>query len=158
MCTEKLNYKILLFIQVADVNPYSSSYFVWIDAGSLRHERFNNQPLIKQIPSDRGILLLNVDKFTKQELELDKNGKSTADFSRVDRIGAGVMGCDIHTLGKWHSTYYNTFRHSIKANKIFSDKTIHTFLERFSIFGYLMGILLIESTCMREDSSVKIKT
>ena len=83
MCTEKLNYKILLFIQVADVNPYSSSYFVWIDAGSLRHERFNNQPLIKQIPSDRGILLLNVDKFTKQELELDKNGKSTADFSRV---------------------------------------------------------------------------
>ena len=54
-------------------------------------------------------MLLNVDRFTQSELVL-VGGKSQADFSHVNRVGGGTIGCDRQSLEAWHRDYYNTFR------------------------------------------------
>ena len=32
---------------VADINPFDSQYFVWLDIGAIRHTRYNHQLLVK---------------------------------------------------------------------------------------------------------------
>ena len=46
---------------VADDNPFSSSYFVWLDIGAVRQAGNNHQKLIRRIPEDKGVLLLSVE-------------------------------------------------------------------------------------------------
>ena len=76
-------------------------------------QRFNHRKLINRIPEESGVLLLNVDRFTPSELQL-VDGRSLADFSRVNRIGAGTMGGDLSSVLAWHRAYYDTFQ-SYKA-------------------------------------------
>ena len=72
-------------------------------------QRFNHRKLLNRIPQESGVLLLNVDRFTQSELVL-VGGKSQADFSHVNRVGGGTIGCDRQSLEAWHRDYYNTFR------------------------------------------------
>ena len=65
--------------------------------------------LINRIPTDSGVLLLSVERFTEEE-KLLHDGKSFADFSHSDRLGAGTIGCDRASVGAWHSAYYQTMR------------------------------------------------
>jgi hypothetical protein len=94
---------------VSDINPFSSSYFVWLDIGAVRHTEYNHQVMVRNIPQESGVLLLSVEDFTEEEKIL-KEGKSLADFSLVDRIGGGTIGCDQESLGRWHDAYYRTMR------------------------------------------------
>ena len=71
--------------------------------------------LINRIPTDSGVLLLSVQEFTEQEKVLH-NGKSEADFSHVDRIGGGTIGCDRAGLESWHTAYYATMRRYLHNN------------------------------------------
>ena len=64
---------------------------------------------MNRIPSESGILLLSVGRFTEQERKLEK-GKSLADFSRTVRLGGGTIGCDRDSLESWHEAYYQTVR------------------------------------------------
>ena len=103
---EKTN---LLALAAAD-NPFSSSYFLWLDIGAVRSPEHNHQTLVKRRPRDKvvviiyvhctlynyvvvvqGVLLYSVQSFTPAELELEA-GRSTADFSLVDRLGGGTIG------------------------------------------------------------------
>lgn len=106
------NEKINMMKIVADSNPFSSSYFVWLDIGAVRHEGYRHQLMVRNIPKDKGVLMLTIDQFTNDELKL-VDGKSVVDFSRVeyrDRIGAGTIGCDQESLNRYHRAYYNTLR------------------------------------------------
>ena len=31
---------------VADLNPFGSKYFLWLDIGAVRHSKYNHQPLV----------------------------------------------------------------------------------------------------------------
>ena len=64
---------------------------------------------MNRIPSESGILLLSVGRFTEEERKLEK-GKSLADFSRTVRLGGGTIGCDRESLAAWHKAYYQTVR------------------------------------------------
>merc|ERR1712106_1153106 len=88
---------------VSDINPFSSSYFVWLDIGAVRHTEYNHQLMVRNIPTEKGVLLLNVEPFTEKE-KLLKNGTSIADFSKVNRIGGGTIGCDRRSLLSWHTS------------------------------------------------------
>ena len=79
---------------VADINPFSSSYFVWLDIGAVRHSRFNHQLMVQRWPAEPGILLLSIAQFTQAELELGIQG----DFSGVDRLGDTTIGSGLESL------------------------------------------------------------
>ena len=103
------NEKTNMMKMVSDINPFSSSYFVWLDIGAVRHVKYNYQLMVRKTPQERGVLLLSVENFTEEEQKLE-DGKSLADFSLVDRIGGGTIGCDQDSLGRWHEAYYRTVR------------------------------------------------
>ena len=63
--------------------------------------------LIQRLPTESGVLLLNINPFTKEERTLH-DGESRVDFSREDRLGGGTIGCDIEALEAWHREYYST--------------------------------------------------
>ena len=56
-------------------------------------------------------MLLNIDPFTDEERAL-RDGESSVDFSREDRLGGGTIGCDIRALAAWHQHYYETMNRS----------------------------------------------
>ena len=98
------NEKTNMMKLVADINPFSSTYFVWLDIGAVRHPKYNGEQLIRRLPQEKGVLLLNVDHFTDKELQ------GGADFSHVDRIGGTTIGCDRESLNQWHKAYYGVVR------------------------------------------------
>jgi len=101
---------------VSDINPFSSSYFVWLDIGAVRHTEYNHQQMVRNIPQEKGVLLLSVEQFTKEEQML-VDGKSLADFSLVNRIGGGTIGCDKESLDRWHTVFYGTMRNYLERKR-----------------------------------------
>ena len=87
---------------VADINPFSSSYFVWLDIGAVRHSRFNHQQMVQRYPAEPGVLLLSFAQFTEADLEQGFK----RDFSGVSRLGGGTIGCGLESLVAWHTAYY----------------------------------------------------
>jgi len=110
------NEKTNMMKMVADINPFLSSYFVWLDIGAVRHSNYNHQQMVKKIPEQQGILLLSIEPFTLDERVL-KDGKSHANFSLVDRIGGGTIGSDKTSLERWHKAYYSTMRHYLESGR-----------------------------------------
>ena len=76
--------------------------------------------LINRTPSDTGVLLLSVERFTEEE-KLLLNGKSFADFSKSIRLGGGTIGCDRESVEAWHTAYYGTMRSYLERN-LFAGK------------------------------------
>ena len=87
---------------VADFNPFSSSYFVWLDIGAVRHSRFTDQLMVQRRPAEPGVLLLSVAQFTQAELELGIK----KDFTGVTHLGGGTIGSGLASLAAWHTAYY----------------------------------------------------
>ena len=56
-------------------------------------------------------MLLNINPFTDEERAL-RDGESSVDFSREDRLGGGTIGCDTRALAAWHTQYYETMNRS----------------------------------------------
>ena len=56
-------------------------------------------------------MLLNINPFTDEERAL-RDGESSVDFSREDRLGGGTIGCDTRALAAWHTQYYSTMNRS----------------------------------------------
>ena len=101
---------------VADINPFSSSYFVWLDIGAVRHSDYNHQKMMMKVPDQKGVLLLSVMPFTIEEMTSVEN-RNLADFSHVNRIGGGTIGCDKESLEQWHKAYYNALRSNIDIGR-----------------------------------------
>ena len=121
----------------ADKNYFNSSYFLWLDIGAVRQQvgrglaseascrifflqSFNHKRLVNRIPSDSGILLLSMERFTEDEKRLD-HGKSLADFSKTVRLGGGTIGCDRTSLEAWYKAYYATMRSYLERD-LFAGK------------------------------------
>ena len=108
-----------------DMNPFTTRYFVWLDIGAVRHTNYNHQFLIRHIPQQQGVLLLSINSFSKEELQVDKDGLSEVDFSSVDRIGGGTIGCDISTLDSWHSSFYSSMeRYAREGRFLGKDQSV----------------------------------
>ena len=101
---------------VADLNPFSSSYFVWLDIGAMRHSGYNHQVMVKRIPQEKGVLLLSLEQFTEEEQKLN-DGKSLVDFSHKDRIGGTTICADRDSLERWHTAYYRIVRSHVELGR-----------------------------------------
>ena len=101
----------------SEQNPFSSSYFIWMDIGSVRESDRNHQQMVKNIPKEKGILLLLVKEFTDEEIVLVE-GKSLAELSDIEaRIGGGAIGGDKQSLEIWHKAFYKTIRSYLDEGK-----------------------------------------
>ena len=118
----------------ADENFFQSSYFLWLDIGAVRHpvrlglsynlatynlsfQGNRYKKLIQRLPTESGVLLLNINPFTDAEKALN-DGESSVDFSRENRLGGGTIGCDTGALETWHRHYYSTMNRSAFNSRI----------------------------------------
>ena len=76
--------------------------------------------MVNRIPEESGVLLLNIERFTAEEMHL-QDGRSLANFQSKVRIGGGTIGCDKPSLEAWHKAYYARFERFI-AEKMFAGK------------------------------------
>ena len=106
------NEKTNMMKMVSDINPFLSSYFVWLDIGAIRHTLYNHNFLVRNIPEEKGVLLLSVENFTTEEFRVENS-----DFSLVDRIGGGTIGSDKETLERWYKEYYGTVRKYLQMGR-----------------------------------------
>jgi hypothetical protein len=102
------NEKSFFLEEVSEINPFGTKYFAWLDIGAVRHTRFNYKRLMEYIPKQKGIILLQINPFTPDELRLE-NGKCPTDFSKVDRIGGGMIAGDRSSIKKWTIHFTKVF-------------------------------------------------
>jgi len=110
------NEKTALLHEVSQVNPFKSDYFAWLDIGAIRQSSNNRERLMNNFPFQKGILLLEIYPFTDEELVL-QNGTSNADFSKVNRIGGGMIGGEKQEIQKWFTQYYTTMERYLSEGK-----------------------------------------
>ena len=72
--------------------------------------------MVNRTPEESGVLLLNIQRFTEDEKQL-QDGRSVTNFQSKVRIGGGTIGCDKISLEAWHRAYYKTFERSIAEQK-----------------------------------------
>eukprot|EP00090_Calanus_glacialis_P002936 TRINITY_DN12144_c0_g1_i5.p1 TRINITY_DN12144_c0_g1~~TRINITY_DN12144_c0_g1_i5.p1 ORF type:complete len:303 (+),score=59.94 TRINITY_DN12144_c0_g1_i5:45-953(+) len=101
---------------VSDLNPYSSSYFIWLDIGAVRQPGYNHQQMVHKIPEEKGVLLLILEEFTEDEKTLT-DGKSSADFSHLVRLGGGTIGAGKESLDLWHTAFYRTMKNYLEEGR-----------------------------------------
>ena len=115
----KLWYEKKEFVLTAiELNPFDHDDFIWMDAGIIRDDDIiplikDNFPVANRIPLDR-ILLLNVNPFMAAD-EVRKNNV-VGDFSRKDRIAAGIIAGHSNTWLKWTDIYDDTFTRYLEAD------------------------------------------
>ena len=79
--------------------------------------------MVKRLPKDPGVLLLNMEPFTEEEKRLTKNGTSLADFSHLVRLGGTTIGADRESLTQWHTHYYSTLARYLQAGRFLGKVT-----------------------------------
>ena len=102
----------LAFVQKAmHLNPFNSSYFVWMDVGFLRHSGYNGKRLaIDAAPfaGDR-VLMLDISAMTHNMLKpLTQN---------ENRIGAGLFGGSATAMESYRREYYRTLSDDISEHR-----------------------------------------
>ena len=81
--------------RAADLNPFDSTFFAWVDIGYYRTARYNGKRMIRHLPSSLRagqVLLLNVSSLVK--------GKPF--------VGGGFIGGDSQAIGRWNTSFYAT--------------------------------------------------
>ena len=76
--------------------------------------------MVNRTPDESGVLLLNIERFTEEEKQLQE-GRSLTNFQYKNRIGGTTIGVDKISLEAWHKAYYETFARYI-AEKSFAGK------------------------------------
>ena len=74
------------------------------------------QQMARRIPGEKGVLLLQAIPFTEEEKTLTE-GKSTADFTPLARLGGGTIGCDKESLDSWHKAFYQTVQNYLEEGR-----------------------------------------
>ena len=46
-----------------------------------------------------------------------RGGEASADFTSVDRIGGGTIGCDLESCYRWHSSYYSVMQRMVERER-----------------------------------------
>ena len=93
-----------------EINPFNSDYFIWIDGGICRDEKWI--PYLKKLPNPKNIsydkmMILSInDKF----LDLD-------DYTKVDTVGGGIIGGPSTLWLKYDKLYDNEINNYLNNNK-----------------------------------------
>jgi len=109
------------------LNPFGHDKFVWCDAGLVRSEEIQdwmpNFARADRIPNDR-LLLLEIDPFTADDLELQEDGLY-GNFQKKNRIGGGIQAGSVETWLQWSDRYDEMMQRYINAGRfIGKDQSI----------------------------------
>lgn len=110
------NEKSNLLYESSQSNIFQSQYFAWLDIGAIRHSGYNGEKMMNNFPFQRGILLLQINDFTEEELKT-VNNISQVDFSRVNRIGGGMIGGDAEAIKRWTLLFYETLQKYLSSGR-----------------------------------------
>ena len=124
------NEKTMFMYKAYQKNYFNTAYFAWTDIGMVRDNKlidilknnnlcFPNLKKIEKIKKDR-VYLLEVEKFKKHELEIDKFPTEIFRYE-MGRCGGGVILCNNIILERWKSEYYKMLEEFIK-NDYIADK------------------------------------
>ena len=114
--------------RVIEMNPFSSSYFLWVDIGCFRRPNVDylqwpNPARIAAMPIDK-VLLLSVYPFTDGELCISKK-EELPSFQYENRIGAPIFGGGADILLQWHDKYFEMLEYFISIGRfIGKDQSI----------------------------------
>jgi len=114
--------------QAADLNPFQTEYFLWVDIGcfrepNTRYLQWPNPQKVEQLESNK-MLMVQVYPFRSDEL-----GKRTLEtipsFQYTNRIGGTMFGGTKGAIEKWHKEYYEMLEHFIRIGRfIGKDQSI----------------------------------
>jgi len=114
--------------QAAEINPFESEYFLWVDIGCFRepNHRFIQWPnpaKIAQLEPDK-MVMVQVYPFEPEELSV-KTLESIPSFQFTNRIGGTMFGGRKGAIDKWHTEYYQMLEYFIRIERfIGKDQSI----------------------------------
>ena len=126
------NEKSDMLRKAIELNKFQSEYYIYCDIGYIRslhhpqlYSHWPNINILKTIGNDK-ITLLQIEPFTEEEKQLDKDGLPIS-FYNVDRIGGGMIVGHKDILMDWYSKYYEMLEKFIEINRfIGKDQSIMT--------------------------------
>ena len=105
------NEKLAFVKRSIDINPFNSSYFLWMDVGFLRHDLYNGKRLaIDSTPFAGGrVLMLDITAMTNNVFHPFRKNE--------DRIGGSMFGGSIDAMERYHDEYYQTLSSDIAESR-----------------------------------------
>ena len=103
------NLKPYFMSQAARINPFSSEYFFWIDAGYTRSVKLGDARSLNPSLEKDAMYFLLLGQFSRQEMlggfhyTVGKEG-----------VGGGMFGGHISFVDKWVALYYRVFHEYVK--------------------------------------------
>jgi galactoside 2-L-fucosyltransferase 1/2 len=95
------------FVQKAmSVNPFRSSYFLWVDIGALRHSAYNGQFIVTDPSPFRGDKVLMVDPTSQTRNRLNEN-----------RISGAMFGGTSTAMERYYNEYYKTLSLGVQSKQ-----------------------------------------
>jgi hypothetical protein len=92
------------------LNPFSSEYFFWIDAGYTRTPKIGNaRSLVPVLKNNNTVYFMLIEHFTRQEMI--GNFQYT---TGMDRIAGNMFGGHGSAVRSWSSLYYTVFNEYVK--------------------------------------------
>ncbi len=116
------------FIQRAiKMNPFSSEFFVWCDAGICRYKEYipylGNFPVAERIPRGK-LLVLQVSPFQDGDAAPKGDG-ICGDFLRRNAVGGGILASDQMGWSTWSAAYDAMFmRYWMAGRFVGKDQSI----------------------------------
>jgi len=114
--------------KAADLNPFQTDYFLWVDIGCFRvpNTRFLQWPNPEKVAQLEPSKMLMVQVYPFRSDELDKRTLETIpSFQFTNRIGGTMFGGTKGAIEKWHKEYYQMLEHFIRIGRfIGKDQSI----------------------------------
>jgi hypothetical protein len=114
--------------QAADLNPFQTDYFLWVDIGCFREPntqyiQWPNPEKIAQLEPNK-MLMVQVYPFLPDELE-KRTLETIPSFQFTNRIGGTMFGGTKGVIDLWHKEYYQMLEHFIRIERfIGKDQSI----------------------------------
>ena len=116
------NEKPAFLNRAISLNPFKSSYFLWMDIGFMRDRVHNGEWVVADAsPFDQDkVLMLDVTTLTRNYL-LDML------FVNENRIGGGMFGGTTTSIQRYYSEYYKTLDADVKTHRFVGKEQVIMF-------------------------------
>ena len=93
------------------INPFKSSYFLWIDIGSLRHSGYNGQLIVTDATPFREDKVLMIDTMAATARFLDLF------VTNENKLSGAMFGGTTTAMNRYYNEYYKTLSLGVQSNE-----------------------------------------